>query len=118
MHTGSHVVELSQALASCDAVLSYGGNGFISACLLAGKPLVFFIRDLETFLSARQVEKLGAGVLPQPLTASGMMDGLARILQNPTYKSSAENFARVKLAHVSSNAARAVASEVVKTMLS
>lgn len=118
MHTGSHVVELGQALASCDAVLSYGGNGFISACLLAGKPLVFFIRDLETFLSARQVVKLGAGVLPQPLTARGVLDGLTWVLQNPTFKSSAENFARVKLAHVSSNAARAVANEIVKTMLS
>ena len=113
----SAVSRLDEALPECDAVLSYGGNGFVSACLLAGKPVVFFVRDLEAYLTARQVEKLGAGLLPQPQTAANVMDGLTQVLQVPSYTNEAENFAKSKLSQKGLSPAKVVSDAIIKTML-
>jgi rhamnosyltransferase subunit B len=45
---------------SCVAV-SYGGNGFTSACLVAGLPQLMMPFDLEKLLTARAVHTLGYG---------------------------------------------------------
>jgi hypothetical protein len=45
---------------SCVAV-SYGGNGFTSACLVAGLPQLMMPFDLEKLLTARAVDALGYG---------------------------------------------------------
>lgn len=110
----SNVAKLSMALPSCDAVLSYGGNGFVSACLLAGKPLVFFVRDLECYLTARQVVKLGAGILPQPQSANGVIAALVQVLQETSYKTAANNFAASQLLQCSSKAVKTVIDAILR----
>jgi rhamnosyltransferase subunit B len=45
---------------SCVAV-SYGGNGFTSACLVAALPQLMMPFDLEKLLTARSVDALGYG---------------------------------------------------------
>jgi len=111
------VSRLDHALPECDAVLSYGGNGFASACLLAGKPMVFFVRDLESYLTARQVAKLGAGILPQPQSVSTVMAGLEQVLQIPLYATTASNFAQSKLSQKGPSPAKVVTDAIEKTML-
>lgn len=114
----SDVTKLSMALPSCDAVLSYGGHGFVSACLLAGKPMVFFVRNLESYLTARQVGKLGAGILPRPQSTDGVVAALAQVLQETSYKTAAENFAKSKLMQSSSSAVKTVTDAIVSAMFS
>jgi hypothetical protein len=89
----SDVVRLDAALDACDAVLSYGGNGFVSASLLAGKPIVFFVQNLESYITAKQVEKLGAGVLPQPQSAVNVIGGLTLVLSQASFRHAAAGFA-------------------------
>ena len=111
------LVRLDHSLPACDAVLTYGGNGFASACLMAGKPMVFFVRDLESYLTARQVARLGAGILPQPQSASTVMAALEHVLQTPIYTTSASNFAQSKLSETGLNPTKVVAEAVIKAML-
>ena len=101
----SEVVRLDQALDACDAVLSYGGNGFVSASLLAGKPIVFFVRNLESYITASQVAKLGAGVLPQPQTAANVVGGLTLVLNQACFSAASAEFASQ---HSSNSRAKAV----------
>ncbi len=89
----SEAVCLDQAFKECDAVLSYGGAGFISASLLAGKPIVFYVRNLEPYFSAQQVAKLGAGVLPVPQSPSGVLAGLNKVLNDRSFTEAARLFA-------------------------
>jgi UDP:flavonoid glycosyltransferase YjiC (YdhE family) len=117
VYVSGDVVMLDEALAGCDAVLSYGGNGFVSASLLAGKPLVFYVRDLEAYLTARQVAKMGAGLLPQPQTAFGVLSGLDQVLNESSYKNAGENFAQLQLARHAPKAAKVVAGAILKTVL-
>ena len=114
VHVSSDLVKLDHALASCDAVLSYGGHGFVSACLLAGKPIVFYVRDLESYLTATQVAKIGAGIFPQPQSANSVVDGLTQVLQESSYKTAAVNFAQAKLSENSSDLVKTVTDEIVR----
>jgi len=102
---------LAQAFRDCHAVLSYGGAGFISASLLAGKPLVFYVRHLEAYLSAKQVAKLGAGILPTPQSPSALIASLDQMLSNKSFTEAAQSFARKYREHsVQEAATRVVAA--------
>lgn len=89
----SEAICLKQAFEACHAVLSYSGAGFISASLLAGKPMVFYVRNLESYISAKQVAKLGAGILPSPQSPSSAMTGLDQVLSNKSFTEAAQSFA-------------------------
>lgn len=110
----SQVVRLNQALDGCDAVLSYGGNGFVSASLLARKPIVFFVRNLESYITAKQVEKIGAGVLPQPQTAANVMAGLARVLTQASFRKACADFASRYSAESQNDAVDRVADVIAR----
>jgi len=87
-------VSIDRALSECDAVLSYGGIGLISACLLAGKPMVFHVNQLEQFLNAQQVVKLGAGFHSTPQSPNTSIDGLNTVLGSALFREAAEQFAK------------------------
>lgn len=89
----SEAVCLNQVFQDCHAVLSYSGAGFISASLLAGKPMVFYVRNLESYIGATQVAKLGAGILPSPQNPSSAMAGLDQVLSNKSFTEAAQAFA-------------------------
>jgi UDP-N-acetylglucosamine:LPS N-acetylglucosamine transferase len=103
---------LNQAFRDCDAVLSYGGAGFISASLLAGKPIVFYVRNLEPYLSAQQVAKLGAGILPVPQSPSGVVAGLDKVLNDKSFSEAAQSFACKHKDHSSHHAAVKIVAAV------
>jgi UDP:flavonoid glycosyltransferase YjiC (YdhE family) len=86
-------VQLGQALAQCDAVLSYGGMGMTSATLMAGKPSVYITRDLEGHITARMVEKLGAGLHLNGHQGQSLGALLRRVIQQPEFAKAAQAFA-------------------------
>jgi UDP:flavonoid glycosyltransferase YjiC (YdhE family) len=108
----SENVCLHQAFQDCDAVLSYGGAGFISASLLASKPIVFYVRNLEPYLSAQQVAKLGAGVLPVPQSPSGVVAALDKVLNDKSFAEAAQSFACKHKGHSSQHAAVKIVAAV------
>lgn len=110
----SETVCLDQAFKDCDAVLSYGGAGFISASLLAGKPVVFYVRNLEPYLSAQQVAKLGAGILPTPQSPSGVDAGLEEVLNNRSFAEAARLFACKHKDHDPQEVAYKIAATVLQ----
>ncbi len=99
---------LDQALVQCDAVLCYGGQGFVSACLLAAKPMVFLTRDLESHLTALQAVKLGAGILINQNL--GITQALDLVLSDPSYTAAVKRFAN----HYKAHSPALVAQEIVR----
>jgi len=113
---GSEALRLSQVLGDCDAVVSYGGAGLISASLLAGKPIVFYVRNLESLLSAQQVGKLGAGLLPEPQSPLNLLAALNQVLENQQFSEAAQRFACKHKNHSPEGMAREIATTVLKTI--
>lgn len=93
VHITAERVALNGALFACDAVLNYGGIGFASACLFAGKPMVFHVRQLEQYLTAQQIVKMGAGLHAQPQSPKAAVEGIRAVLMQPQYREAAQRFA-------------------------
>jgi len=88
-------VALPQALAACDLVVSHAGEALVAQALLAGRPLLMLPHSTESFLMARRVRLLGAGInameTPRPRDWDGMVVAL---LAQPDYRDAAAAFAR------------------------
>ncbi|MDP3716059.1 MAG: glycosyltransferase, partial [Burkholderiales bacterium] len=81
--------------AECDAVVCHSGLGTVTATLRAGKPLLLLPAQLEQYLLARNVEKLGAGLTVHPETAAPDFAGsLRRLLDESVYTQRAEALAQ------------------------
>ncbi len=79
-------VDIEQALAQCDALVCHSGLGTVNAALRGGRPLLLLPSQLEQFLLARNVEKLGAGLVVHPETKTPDIAGsLARLLADPGF---------------------------------
>lgn len=82
---------LADLLPQCAAVVCHGGSGTILAALAHGKPLVVLPQGADQFLNAQQVLASGSG-----LTSAGtaaVEEALAHLLDEPTYRSRAEQIA-------------------------
>lgn len=89
LRVAGSMLALEQVLPECDAVLSYGGHGLVAESLLAGKPLALVPGNLEQLLTARQVARLGAGVLAPD---ANVCDLIERALDS-TVAAAAQRFA-------------------------
>ena len=78
--------------------------------------MVFFVRDLESYLTAAQVVKMGAGILPRPQSANGVVAALTHVLQESSYKTAAANFAQSKISKSLSSAVKNVTNEIVRAV--
>lgn len=88
------LIDLHLAASECDLAVCHATFGTVIEVLRAGKPLLLLPMDLEKFLVARNVEKLGAGVLVQPDTASPDIAGaLNNLLGNARFGEAARAFA-------------------------
>nr|WP_307732784.1 nucleotide disphospho-sugar-binding domain-containing protein [Massilia agri] len=80
------------ALATCELVVCHAGEATTAQALLAGRPLLMLPVSAESYLMARRVAEIGAGI-----NASGPQDwdGFVRdLLQAPGYRDAAGAFAR------------------------
>lgn len=110
----AEVVRFDHALERCDAVLSSGGNGFISASLLAGKPIVCHPQDLEPSLTAQQVVNMGAGIFPRPATAQHILQSIHQVLEHPQYTEAAAQFAHKYQGHAPERKALEVTHKILE----
>lgn len=88
-------VDIDHALAQCDVLVCQSGLGTVNAALRSGKPLLLLPSQLEQFLLARNVEKLGAGLLIHPESKMPDIAGsLARLLADPVFTQCARALAQ------------------------
>lgn len=109
--TNKHV-NLQSAIDACDAVVSHGGLGFTTAALLAGKPLVFHVRQFEQLLTASQVTKLGAGLHKQTRDVQTTLSALDQVLSTPRFTEIAQVFGRKYQAFRMNDVSKRIASEL------
>lgn len=88
-------VDIQTMTEQCDLVVCHSGLGTVNAVLRTGKPLLLLPGQLEQFLLARNVEKLGVGVVVHPETAAPDIAGaLARMTTDPGFVERARVLAR------------------------
>ncbi|WP_051933626.1 nucleotide disphospho-sugar-binding domain-containing protein [Massilia sp. BSC265] len=88
-------VSMPEALAGCELVVSHAGEAVVAQSLLAGRPLLMLPHTTESFLMARRVAGLGAGInameQPRPRDWEAMVGSL---LGRQDYRDAAAAFAR------------------------
>jgi UDP:flavonoid glycosyltransferase YjiC (YdhE family) len=111
IHVTNRPLRLDAALTDCAATVNYGGAGFVSASLLAGKPMLMMPRDLEPTLTARRVAAMGAGIHVSRGVEVG--DALRKVLDTTAYTDAARKFAAKRRAWTPRNAAEQIADAVI-----
>ncbi|MCX7628598.1 MAG: hypothetical protein N2Z69_09365 [Methylophilaceae bacterium] len=87
-------LRLGAVLPECDLAVSYAGHGYVSAVLMAGVPLLLLPVHLEQFLTARNVQAIGAGRLVNPEQAAPDYGALlSAMLADAELKQAARDFA-------------------------
>lgn len=88
-------VDLDKAFEDCALFVGQAGEGSVARALLAGVPLLMLAHSAESFMTARRVRQLGAGInareTPQPRDWDAMVRAL---LGDPSYRAAATAFAR------------------------
>lgn len=105
----SRTVNLSMALAQCEAVVCYASHGLVSATLLAGKPMVLIPTQMEGVTIARQVQKIGAAIVVGPDAPKGLAEACKIILSKPEFGLSAKRFRKKYLGYDKDGQARRIA---------
>jgi UDP:flavonoid glycosyltransferase YjiC (YdhE family) len=79
----------------CDLAITYGSAGIVAAMLLEGIPMLMMPMHLEQFVGALRVQELGAGRMVNPDVPSPSYVVLLKdMLESPTYREKAQNFAQ------------------------
>jgi UDP:flavonoid glycosyltransferase YjiC (YdhE family) len=100
-------VDLDAALPQCDFVVCHAGESTVSQALLAGRPLLLMPQATESFLTARRVREMGAGININELARPRDWPAIVRmLLDDARYGEAAQAFAR---RHAGFDAARQAA---------
>jgi UDP:flavonoid glycosyltransferase YjiC (YdhE family) len=87
-------LDLQAVLPECDLVVCHAGESTVTQALLAGRPLLLLPQAAESFLTARRVREMGAGIncgeLAQPLDWPAIVRSL---LHDGCYGQAARAFA-------------------------
>jgi len=88
-------VALPEALAECALVVSHAGEALVAQALLAGRPLLLLPHSAESFLMARRVALMGAGINAMQLARPRDWEKMvAALLQEPACGEAAAGFAQ------------------------
>ena len=73
-------------LSHAAAAVTHGGNNSVTEAMTEGVPLVVLPFSTDQFAGAEALERVGAGVVLPPVTATvdDVADALARVLDLPT----------------------------------
>lgn len=87
-------LDLNTVAGESDVAVCHGGQGTVTAFLLHGKPLVLFPTQAEQRMLGKNVMTLGAADMVVPgKNVSALGERLARVVNSPLYRRSAERFA-------------------------
>lgn len=93
LHIVSNPMDMRQIAGECDvAVLNAGLNSTINL-LMAGKPILLLPLTLEQYLTAKNVERLGAGLDISRLRGQPLADAIDQFLASRSYAKAAMAFA-------------------------
>ncbi|MBK8525121.1 MAG: UDP-glucuronosyltransferase [Betaproteobacteria bacterium] len=107
-------VDMAPLLVEADAVVSYGGAGVIAESLLAGVPMVLIPSQVEQYLGAKRVDALGAGkVLESERGVLAINAALEAVLNTPTIRGAAQQFAKKYQAWTPARATEMVARAIL-----
>jgi UDP:flavonoid glycosyltransferase YjiC (YdhE family) len=101
---------------SCDLAIVNAGHATLVNLLLAGRPLVLIPQQLEQYLLAARVAKLGAGVVVGEPKQTAVDIAFEAVMQRPAVRAAAEAFAE-RHAKVDFAAAETVLAERVEKLL-
>jgi UDP-N-acetylglucosamine:LPS N-acetylglucosamine transferase len=101
---------------SCDLAIVNAGHATLVNLLLAGRPLVLIPQQLEQYLLAARVAKLGAGVVVGEPKQTAVDIAFEAVMQRPAVRTAAEAFAE-RHAKVDFAAAETVLAERVEKLL-
>ncbi|MCQ8118296.1 glycosyltransferase [Methylomonas rosea] len=110
-------VQTEQLFKLTDCVVTTGGTGTVSQCLLAGIPLLLVPQNVEQFLMSLRVEAIGAGISirnnRQEQDFAGLMEDL---LKKSRYRQSAQAFAQQYAGYTSSGTIDSVIQLIDNTL--
>lgn len=87
-------VNMCHVGANCELAVCNAGMGTVAALLLAGRPLLLLPMHLEQIITARNVIRLGAGLVIRPVDQAADYQGLLeRLLADRTFADQARAFA-------------------------
>ncbi|SFB87430.1 glycosyltransferase [Massilia yuzhufengensis] len=87
-------VSLPDALAQCELAVTHAGEATTAQALLAGRPLLMLPHAAESFLMARRVVQLGAGINAMEMARPRDWDGMVvALMDKPAYREAAAAFA-------------------------
>ena len=90
----AELLDIDQAVRAADLCVCHANYGTVMAVLRGGKPQLLLPYDLEKFLTAAAVERLGVGRMVHPEKEPVDIGGaLAQLLGNPAFTESAKAFA-------------------------
>ena len=93
VHLSPKPVEFLSVVGESDAVVSYGSCNTVAQAALLGKPQLAFPFNLETYLTGRRLEILGAGLSAPEWEPGDIAAKLNAVLTQRTFKRGAEQFA-------------------------
>lgn len=87
-------VALEEVFEDCALFVGQSGEGSVTRALLAGVPLLLMPHSAESFMLARRVRQLGAGINVAETAAPRDWDGMVgALLGQPRYRAAARDFA-------------------------
>jgi UDP:flavonoid glycosyltransferase YjiC (YdhE family) len=95
LHILTQPIQTEHLLKLTDCVVTSGGAGTVSQCLLAGIPMLLVPQNVEQYLMCLRVEALGAGLTARNNRQEEDFAGLLEVLlKKPRYRQSAKAFAK------------------------
>ena len=86
-------LDMDALIPGCNLVICHGGHGLVCEALLAGRPLLILPTAYEQVLTARNVERIGAGVWVHPANdARKLKRALDRCFDEPGLVAAAAKF--------------------------
>ncbi len=86
-------VELREVVKTCRLAVANGNMGTVSHFLLHGIPVLSAPISLEQRIMAGKIDDIGAGLVVTAKSGAGTGDAARRLLEEPSFRSSAEDFA-------------------------
>ena len=110
-------VPQAQVLPSCHVLVGHGGSGTTLGALAHGLPMLLVPKGADQFDNAVRCEEAGAAIVltPDEVTADAVRDALLCLLDEPSFRSSAERVAAEIAAMPAPSEAAARVVELVQT---